>query len=150
MRIFIDTEFIEGPDDIYLVSIGLVKENGETYYAELAPSYHYLANKWVRDNVLSVLTGPVKFKEQIALDLVKFCKGVTEFWAYGIPEIDYNLMVRLCGYNIPIDWPSGAYEVSQRLSRNGSFILPPEQKTVKHHALNDAIWAKEIYESSYK
>ena len=146
MRIFIDTEFLELEDDIALLSVGMVREDGLTYYAEVFECDKSLANNWVKENVLPYLSGPVKFKLEIASDLAIFCSEATEFWAYGIPDLDYNLITRLFRGKIPDGWPKGAYEVMTRY-KTSSFIFPPEQTTIKHHALNDALWVKKIYES---
>jgi hypothetical protein len=145
MKIFIDTEFIDLEDDIDLLSLGLVREDGKTYYAELYECDKSRANEWVKHNVLPHLTGPIKFKKDIASDLIDFCGPDAEFWAYGIPELDYNLIMRLLIWKIPSRWSKGAYDVMSVFPYSG-IIFPPEQKSVKHHALNDALWAKEIYE----
>ncbi|HDY88171.1 MAG TPA: 3'-5' exoribonuclease [bacterium] len=54
MKYFIDTEFVEKPNTIDLISIGIVGEDGSEYYAihrdfNLKNAWN---NKWVRDNVL--------------------------------------------------------------------------------------------------
>jgi hypothetical protein len=146
MKIFFDTEFLDGDDDINLLSIGMVREDGKTYYAELHECDKSLANDWVKENVFPHLTGPVKFKEQIVQDLLNFCGDEAEFWAYGIPDLDYNLVMRLFGWKIPKSWSKGDYDVMS-VFQTSSWVFPPKQKTIPHNALNDALWAKEIYES---
>jgi hypothetical protein len=142
MKIFFDTEFLDGDDDINLLSIGMVREDGKTYYAELHECDKSLANDWVKLNVFPHLTGPIKFKEQVVQDLLNFCGDEAEFWAYGIPDLDYNLVMRLFGWKIPKSWSKGAYDVCAVNKDN-----IPIQTTIPHNALNDALWAKEIYES---
>ena len=56
MRFFLDTEFIESAVGIELVSIGIVSERGDTFYAESTNFDERNADQWVKDNVLSKLT----------------------------------------------------------------------------------------------
>jgi hypothetical protein len=55
MKYFFDTEFIEWAGGIDLVSIGIVSENGDTYYAENTTFDQRNADQWVIDNVLAKL-----------------------------------------------------------------------------------------------
>lgn len=55
MKYFFDTEFIEWAGGIDLVSIGIVSENGDTFYAESTNFDERNADQWVVDNVLSKL-----------------------------------------------------------------------------------------------
>lgn len=55
MKYFLDTEFIEWAGGIDLVSIGIVNEIGQSYYAESANFDERNADPWVKDNVLSKL-----------------------------------------------------------------------------------------------
>jgi len=55
MRFFLDTEFIEsGPGKpIQLISLGLVREDGETLYCVSAEFKDEDASDWVRQNVFA-------------------------------------------------------------------------------------------------
>ena len=55
MKYFLDTEFIESAVGIELISIGIISEKGDTYYAESTSFDQRNADKWVEDNVLSKL-----------------------------------------------------------------------------------------------
>jgi len=55
MKYFIDTEFIERPGSIQLISLGIVSEKGESFYAENTNFDERDANDWVKTNVLSKL-----------------------------------------------------------------------------------------------
>lgn len=57
MRIFLDTEFTELSQQAQLISIALVAENGDWFYAELTDYDPNAASAWVRENVISLLTG---------------------------------------------------------------------------------------------
>lgn len=55
MKHFIDTEFIEWAGGIQLVSLGIIREDGATFYAESTSFDERLADDWVRENVLKKL-----------------------------------------------------------------------------------------------
>jgi hypothetical protein len=65
VKIWFDTEFIEDGR-----TIGMVSEDGREYYAESAECDHSRADPWVRENVLVHLAGQIKFREEIARDVV--------------------------------------------------------------------------------
>jgi len=54
-KIFFDTEFTGLHQATTLISIGLVAETGETFYAELTDYDQSQVNDWLRDNVLAHL-----------------------------------------------------------------------------------------------
>lgn len=60
MKYFLDTEFIEsGPNEpIYLISIGIVCEDGREFYKQNLDCKLHLANDWVKENVISNLINP--------------------------------------------------------------------------------------------
>lgn len=51
MRYFFDTEFIEYPNTIDLISIGIVAANGDEFYAEATDINWDKASPWVLENV---------------------------------------------------------------------------------------------------
>lgn len=51
MKYFFDTEFIEYPHTIDLISIGIVAENGDEFYAEATDVDWSKASDWVLENV---------------------------------------------------------------------------------------------------
>lgn len=55
MRYYLDTEFIEHATGIELLSLGIVSEKGESFYAENTAVDLRLADKWVGENVLPYL-----------------------------------------------------------------------------------------------
>lgn len=57
MKYFFDTEFIERPCTIDLISIGIVAENGDEFYAESTGVNWREASDWVLDNVKPHLIG---------------------------------------------------------------------------------------------
>jgi 3'-5' exoribonuclease-like protein len=144
VKIWFDTEFDEDGFTIDLISIGAVREDGATYYAETQFD-PYKVNSWVRDNVLPHLHGPVKPRPQIAKELVEFAGPEPEFWAY-YADYDWVALCQLYGPMLarPAGWPMFCRDVQQvadearvRLSE-----LHP-QTGVEHHALADALWLRE-------
>lgn len=55
MKYFFDTEFIEHAAGLELLSIGIVAEDGRTFYAENTAVDRRLADDWVQENVISLL-----------------------------------------------------------------------------------------------
>lgn len=85
-KFFIDTEFIEKPGHLDLISIGIISENGDKYYAVNQNCDFSLANSWVKKNVIPAL--PVeghpdwKNKETIAFEIIAFLKQVEKIELY--------------------------------------------------------------------
>ena len=55
MRIFFDTEFTGLHKNTTLISIGIVAEDGNTFYAELTDYDNNQIDKWLQDNVIDNL-----------------------------------------------------------------------------------------------
>lgn len=55
MKVFLDTEFTGLRQNTTLVSIGLVAENGDTFYAELTDYDESQIDSWLRKNVINNL-----------------------------------------------------------------------------------------------
>lgn len=54
-KIFFDTEFTGLRQNTTLISIGLIAETGESFYAELTDYDYKQCDKWIKENVLSKL-----------------------------------------------------------------------------------------------
>lgn len=132
MKYFLDTEFIEGFHKpffgkkrhfIDLISIGIVAEDGRTYYAistEFSPKD---ADAWVRENVLTHLPDrwprPVfdggspsawsrrllwKSNQEIVADIRAFF-GYKPVWAdYGSDEFSTDTDIQIYAYYADYDW----------------------------------------------
>jgi hypothetical protein len=144
LRIWFDTEFIDDGHTIELLSIGLIREDGRTYYAEPAEADRSRACPWVREHVLPHLAGPMKPRAVIAAEIKAFARGEPEFWAY-YGAYDWVCLCQLYGRMIdaPEGWPMLFREV-RTLYPQG--FAPPAQQSTEHHALNDAIWTKDVWE----
>ena len=143
MKIFFDTEFINLKDSIHLLSIGMIRDDGEVYYAELESTDRKLADKWVKKHVIPYLNGPLKSRDQIAFDIKQFCGNDPDFWAF-FGSFDMLLLKRIFGGMI--DWPANWPEYVNDICKLSPDKKIPVQKSVQHHALNDAIWVKDSYE----
>ncbi len=132
MKYFLDTEFIERPGSIQLISIGIVSDTGRTFYAESTTFDERDANEWVSRNILSKLrwwgtessekkycnvsvSSPGTDQEAyevfgsirlIRAALLRFFKGETdiEFYAY---YADYDWVVFCWIFGRMIDLPDG-------------------------------------------
>jgi hypothetical protein len=130
MKYFFDTEFIEQPGSIELISIGIKAEDGRTYYAVNTECDCSKASDWVKENVLMKLPeysgksyndlrsgGGSHYKKKtiqdIKSDLLMFCGQHTnglsaveqcEFYAYFA---DYDWVVFCWIFGRMIDLPKG-------------------------------------------
>lgn len=164
MRIYYDTEFIDNGVTIEFISIGMVREDGKTYYAvtdNLGTMVRAVKNPWLRDNVVKYLPytfddwtvemdlfhedfHAIKPKDQIAKEIRKFCteNGTPELWAW-YAAYDHVVLSQLFGrmLDLPEDMPMYTNDLKQELTRLGSPRYP-EQVSGAHNALEDARWNK--------
>lgn len=147
MRIWFDTEFIEDGRTIDLISIGMVREDGATFYAESYECDLARASPWVKDNVIAHLRGDwTSSRARIAADIVDFVGDAPEFWAY-YADYDWVALCQLYGtmMDLPKGWPMYCRDLKQAVDDAGNPRLP-KQDTTEHHALADAIWTKDAWE----
>lgn len=148
MKFYIDTEFMEAPGMLKLLSIGIVAGDGREYYAE-AHFDERLVNEWVRANVLPHLQPEVHrvptpmIREKI-LSMVGPDKP--EFWGY-YADYDWVLFCWLFGpmVALPRGWPMYCRDLKQELDRAGNPRVPFKAAR-EHHALSDARWIKDAHE----
>lgn len=67
---FFDTEFTGLRKDTTLISIGIVSDTGDRFYAELTDYDESMCNEWIEKNVLDhlIMSGNVKLEESLAAD----------------------------------------------------------------------------------
>jgi hypothetical protein len=161
MKYFLDTEFMEKPCTIDLISIGIVSEVGEKFYAinkdcnlnnaskwvienvlKPMPQYDYKNNAWRNDFNVFVMSKK-KIKETI-LDFIKDDKP--EFWAY-YSDYDWVVFCWLFGamIDLPKNFPMYCRDLKQEIDRLGIVDIPIDQ-TNEHNALSDALWVKNVAE----
>ena len=56
MNLYFDTEFTGLHKDTTLISIGIISDNGKTFYAELRDYDESQVDEWIRDNVINNLS----------------------------------------------------------------------------------------------
>lgn len=148
MKIWFDTEFIEDGKTIELLSIGMVREDGEALYRESDWADHTRASSWVAKNVLPKLRGGkiVVDKKQMVSDIVQFVGEKPEFWAY-YADYDWVALCQLFGtmMDLPKDWPMYCRDVKQLCDSLGNPKLP-DTGTREHDAMFDAMWTREAWE----
>lgn len=155
MKIAFDTEFIEDGKTIELLSIGMVREDGATYYAEtelaealkaaIDNDWEHKVDPWLVENVFPGIKGDDgKSLDTIANDIWEFVGEQPEFWAwYG--SYDWVALCQLYGrmIDLPDGWPMYVRDYKQVCDSNGrwSFKQTPEDTPGdEHNALNDALW----------
>lgn len=146
--IHFDCEFVEDGRTIDLLSIGMVRDDGATYYAEPAETDRSRANPWVVANVLPHLNGPVKPRAMIATEIVRFAGPDPEFWAY-FGAYDWVAPCQLYGtmMDLPDGWPMWCRDVKQEADRHGFDDLGQRVPMVgeEHNALADAYWTRRAH-----
>lgn len=164
-RIFHDWEFFEDGHMIRPISVGMVDENGKTYYAIFEDAAYWShKSKWLKDNVyphiqheLVIKADTVKSKTQIRLDILDFMSvPEPELWAdYG--AYDHVLMAQTLGgpmINMPkhVPWFTNDLQtfkmfVSSDNKSNDPFIreMPKQNSATEHHALYDAMHDRDLY-----
>jgi hypothetical protein len=160
-RLWFDTEFIDTGSSLRLLSIGVVRDDDETYYAEAQGTSVQSASPWVRDNVLPHMarfsrhareqwpSSPIKPRHEIAQDLIAFAGEKPEWWGY-MSAYDWVLVSQLYGPLVrrPEGWPFFAYDVAQffdQAEMGGAvqdWVALPDQQ---HHALADAVWTRDLW-----
>lgn len=145
-----DTEFSErGYARIDLISIAIVNEHGDEYYAVASDGWsERTCNPWVRENVLPHLKGtPRKRRSLIAHEIREFVRIDTPpiLWAY-YGDYDWVLLCQLFGtmLDLPEAWPKWCRDLKQLSSDIGSPTHPPDP-TDAHNALADARWNRELW-----
>lgn len=148
MRYFLDTEFIERPCTIDLISIGIVSEDGREFYAESSNTDWTHANDWVWANVVPHLHGRKLSLATIAKDVRSFVDdgdSAPEFWGY-YADYDWVVFCWLFGpmIDLPDGWPMYCRDIKQLCDASGNPALPAQ--VGEHHALADARWNKRAFD----
>lgn len=150
MKYYFDTEFIEYPCTIDLISIGIICEDGRSLYMVSKDFDENKASEWVKKNVLSQIdfnNQPIYSNKQIKEQILIFIgRDIPEFWAY-YADYDWVVFCWLFGsmINLPKGWPMYCKDIKQLADSLGNPTLP-EQEKGHHNALEDAKWNKLAHE----
>ena len=156
--IFVDTEFSSlDPYKGEILSIGLVKTDGEELYLEL--EYDGETSEWVKENVTPLLTEE-KISRKSAIRLIKQFVGDKEpHMVCYVNQFDAIYLYKLFGtdnypfYWIPIDFASmlfaagispGAYNHGDKHNFFKELGID-YTKYKEHHALDDAKLLRQVY-----
>jgi len=170
MKYFLDTEFIERPNQIDLISIGLVCEDGREYYAINTEYSYFDASDWVKENVIQPMylqevgrdnrdKYSIEFFQrsygrtllQIKKDLLEFIEVTIydkpEFWGH-YSAYDWVVFCWIFGTmaELPRGYPMYCNDLQQVFDNSNIEVVVPEQKN-EHNALDDAKWNKAFYDS---
>jgi hypothetical protein len=147
MKYWIDTEFIERPCTIDLISIGLVAEDHREFYAENNEVDWTLASHWTLQTVRPQLDGAGMTREEISYAVRRFIADDKRpvFWGY-FPAYDWVAFSWLFGgmNDLPFAFPQLCLDVKQWAIELGDPDLPP-QLGARHHALADARWTRDAW-----
>lgn len=155
MKYFLDTEFIEYPSTIDLISIGIVQEDGEKLYCISNEFDESKANDWVKENVLSKL--PAR-DNSAWMSRLNICREIGMFIGDDTPEFygyyaDYDWVVFCWLFGPMIDLPKGypmyCRDLKQMMDERGLTKEWTRKNCPKpegeHNALIDAQWNKDLY-----
>ena len=147
MKYWIDTEFIERPYTIDLISVGLVAEDGREFYAESSEVDWTKASNWTLRTVRPQLDGAGVTRENIGYAVRRFIDADVNavFWGY-FPAYDWVVLSWLFGRmdELPFHLPHLCMDIKQWAMEIGDPELPL-QVGPRHHALADARWTRDAW-----
>ena len=174
MRIFIDTEFHEykkkGTNTIELISIALVKDNGDSLYliSNEFDQRNAWNDTWLKDNVLINLpldekkittrNALTRFVNKEGISIVKMKEVIREFVGDDEPEFwgyycDYDWVVFCWIFgriiDLPINFPMYCNDLIQDVDSFGVGKFAVKEISNKyntHNALGDALFNKNLWE----
>lgn len=153
-KYYIDLEFIEsGPENpLQLISIGIVDDEDNEYYAVSRDFDKNLASDWVKKNILSQLHIPEKKRKsnkQISKDILKFVGNDKnpQFIGYYC-DYDWVIFCQLFGTmeDLPENFPMYMYDLKQMAADLGNPELPKQNTKIEHNALFDARYNKKLHD----
>lgn len=175
MKIFFDTEFTGLHKDTTLISIGLVDEDGRTFYAEFLGYNRRQCDDWIKENVLAHLKfhhdGNWSNEDSNHLECVgytTFIRNLLCLWLNHYDDVqlvsdcchyDMVLFIDLFGdaFRIPSNVNATCHDINQDIARyfgiseKEAFDKSREEivgdviEGDKHNALYDAKVIREIY-----
>lgn len=157
--IFYDSEFSSlNPEKGNLLSIGMVKMNGDELYFEL--EYDGEVDPWVKENVVPHLKGEKISKEEALKRMKKFAGSKTPFLLSYVDNYDAVYLKKIIGHDkrnifhwMSVDISSMFFALGRNpedfgdADKNGEFkrLGIDFKKYREHHALDDAKLLREYY-----
>ena len=155
MKVFFDTEFTGLHKYTTLMSIGLIDEDGRTFYAELSDYDPTQLDNWLNDNVVANFTGEnTRTKQTLKLDLQEWFSAYesVEIWSDCL-AYDWVLFNDIFGgaFDIPKNIYYIPFDICTLMKIKG--VDPDINREEyagmtgsKHNALHDALVIKKCYE----
>ena len=139
MLVFVDTEFTR-LDEPYLISAGLVTEDGRELYFELAGISPAVCAPFVQETVLPLLAGPVLTPGQAAKAVAEFLAPYESVVLFcDAPRHDIELLRPFLpgGVTWSVAVPSFETEADEAAYQE-TYAQAFEKGLRRHHALDDA------------
>ncbi|MCW2605829.1 MAG: hypothetical protein JWO60_522 [Frankiales bacterium] len=140
VRYFYDCEFGVTAPEVTLVSIGVVAEDGRSYYAVLDDWDPLAVHPWVRENVVPQLPPASTWRSRatVRAELLDFLGDDPVLWAW-FGAYDHVALCQLWGQmpELPRALPRVTLDVRQLWEHLGRPPLPKQQSGL-HDALADA------------
>jgi hypothetical protein len=151
LRYFFDTEFLELGGHIQLISIGIVSEQGQAFYAENKDfNWEQEMDPWLRENVLPHLSGGGAEMSiaEMRHKIIRFVDSEPQFWGY-YSSYDWVCFCLIFGrmVDLPKHFPKRCNDLMQLIEAKG---FPkeelPKQDSAAHQAVNDAYWNLAVWQ----
>lgn len=155
--IFVDTEFTSlDPYKGEILSIGMVKPDGEDLYLEL--EYEGEVDQWVVDNILPTLKGEKVSRQEAKEKILQFVGPDKPYMVAFVPQYDSLYIYKLLGiennpfFRFPMDFASvmfaHGFDPDYFNKKGQKFLIDlgiDISKYHNHNALDDAKVLKEAY-----
>lgn len=161
MRYYLDTEFIELPNRIALISVGIAAEDGRGLHLVTDDWNLDECEPWHLENVVPSLGDLGNWYNESRLSLAAVREKVTafvlaaatppkhEFWGY-FSAYDWTIFChRIFGkmLNLPEGFPRHCNDLKQMMDAMGvKKSEVPKQESGKHNALEDAKWNRCVHD----
>jgi hypothetical protein len=140
-RLFYDWEFVDTGDRLIGLSLGIVREDGATYYAETPDAHHLFESlpteltSWLHGHVVPHLHrgDMIKPRGQIAEEVGAFA-GPSPRWYGYVDHYDWVLLSQLYGTLVdrPRHWPYGSIDLATLAELVG---IDPEEDMLSEERL---------------
>jgi hypothetical protein len=172
IKIFLDTEFTGLHKETTLISIGLIAESGQTFYAELTNYDKYQISPWIQENVIKNLTLlEESYGYKCYSNESMICKGDTDFvkqeltgWLSQFDSIKiyadvlaYDWVLFCNIFDSALDIPKNIHYIPRDISTIlecmgidpdiDRSLLVGNNKLNRHNAMDDAMLTKLVYEN---